>query len=370
MSAMLRKLAVIALLIVFVLIGFRAIGGLSTTTTSPSTSTTTKLGPTPVGGGTGRIAFAVFDKPQIYTSNADGTDLVHLADISIDPWQFQWAPDGAHFALRSMEGDIYVIKADGSNLIRLAETKGVGFFSWSPDGRKIVFDSYDNADSGFLRGLQLYSINIDGTGLTQITHGTDNHGKPAWSPDGTQIAFQFTTDPFVGDYELHLINADGSGEVNIASEFDYSQDILWSPDGKQLLTASGNPIQLYVLNADGSQRKQLTHTTGHNLQPSWSPDGKRIVFTTSNKDSGSRIHIINADGSDQKEFPDDPDTADGYAAWSPDGQWITYTATRIKPEANCCTSCCVNVYIVKSDGSGWRRLTNEIESSWYAIWQP
>lgn len=201
MRAFLRKLVFVALFAMFVLIGIRVIQGLSTSsTTSPSTSTAAKpVKPTPIGGGTGRIAFEVFGKNQIYTSNADGAELTHLADVDADPWQLQWAPDGTHLALRSIEGDIYVMKADGSNLIRLVETEGVGFFSWSPDSKNIVFDSYTDAELSFLSELQLYTINIDGTGRTQITKEQGHRGHPAWSPDGRQLAFQFTEDMFKGN---------------------------------------------------------------------------------------------------------------------------------------------------------------------------
>jgi len=346
--------------------------GLSTVATvTPSTlAATAPAKATPTGGGAGRIAFVAHhdDKFQIYTIQPDGTGLFHLADMDTAPWQLQWSPDGTHLALRIIGGDIYVMKADGSNLIRLVHTEGAGFFSWSSDSKRIAYDSYVNAGSVF-RNLQIYAVNVDGTGLIQITQGPDSHGHPAWSPDGRRIAFQFTKDPFIGNYEIHLINADGSGEVSIANGFANSQDVLWSPDATQLLIASGNPVQVYVMNADGARRKQLTNTSGNNLQAGWSPDGKWIVYA-SNVDGTSRIYVINADGSKPKKLTNDPDTADGFASWSPDGQWITFTSTRIRPNDNCCTSCCINVYLVKPDGTGQRRLTNEIEPTWQTTWQP
>lgn len=361
MRILLRRAAWLVLAVLLAYMGVRMLAAVGSVPPSP-------IKPTPIGGGTGRIAFAVFSKNQIYTAKADGTGLIHVADLLEEPLQLQWASDGTHLAVLGINGDIYVMRADGSNLIHLAKTEGVGFFSWSPDSKKLAYDSY--AGSNFLSDLQIYTVNVDGTELTQLTRGSGNHGHPAWAPDGRQIAFQFTTDPVKGGYEIHLINVDGSREISIARGFTYSQDILWSPDGSHLLIASGNPVQIYVISVDGLQRKQLTTTPDSKIQPSWSPDGRLILYTAFGRDGGSKVYVMNADGTNQKQLTNDPGVGDGFAEWSPDSQWITYTSTRIEPEANCCTNCCVTVYIMKADGSERRRLTNEIESTWQATWQP
>lgn len=129
-------------------------------------------------------------------------------------------------------------------------------------------------------------------------------------------------------------------------------------------------MQIYVMSADGSQRKQLTTTPDSKIQPSWSPDGRQILYTSFGGGSSSKVYVMNADGTGQRQLTYNPDAGDGFAEWSPDGQWITYTSTRINSETNCCTNCCVTVYMMRSDGSGQRKLTNEIESTWRATWQP
>jgi TolB protein len=370
MRMLLRKLALVALFVILAIMVGRIVEGLSTTPGMPPSTPTATVSakPTPIGGGTGRIAFATFHKNQIYTINADGTGLVHLTDVLTEPRSLHWSNDGAHLAFSTFEGspEIYAMNADGFDLHRIAKVIGAGGFSWSPDNKSIVYVSQDGLTP---LDNQIYAINIDGAGLIQLTQGSGNHEHPAWAPDGKRIAFQFKKDSFIGGYEVHLINVDGSGEISIADGFTYLQELLWSPDGKLILVSSGNPVQIYVVSADGSWRKQLTNTSGNNLQAGWSPDGKRIVYASS-ADGTSRIYVINADGSEQKMLTNNPDTADGFASWSPDGQWITYTSLRIKPEVNCCTSCCVNVYIMKADGSEQRKLTNEIESTWKAAWRP
>lgn len=368
MHAFLRKLVFVALFAMFALIGIRVIQGLSTSsTTSPSTSTAANpIKPTLVGGGTGRIALAVFGKNQIYTCNMQGTELVHLAGMDDSPWQLEWAPNGTYLLLHSTGGNIDVTKADGSGRIRLVETKGVSFASWSPDSTRIAYSSYAGS---LLDDLHVYVVNVDGTRRAQLTRGRGTHIHPAWSPDGTRIAFQFTDDPIKIEYAIHLVNVDGSGKTSIAEGFENIQDLTWSPDSTMILISAGDPLQIHVLSADGSQHKQLTNTSGYNSQARWSSDSKRIVYV-SNADGTGKIYAINADGSGQKKLTNDPDTSDGYVEWSPDGQWITYTSTRINPAANCCTSCCVNVYVMKSDGSGQRKLTSEIDSTWMATWQP
>lgn len=108
-------------------------------------------------------------------------------------------------------------------------------------------------------------------------------------------------------------------------------------------------------------RKNLHVTAGHL---------RRVLEPQLKRPADSTYLLTEADGTGQKQLTYDPDVGDGFAEWSPDGQWITYTSTRINSETNCCANCCVTVYMMKSDGSGQRKLTSEIDSTWMATWQP
>ena len=128
-------------------------------------------------------------------------------------------------------------------------------------------------------------------------------GGLAWSPDGTQIASAFNF--VIGNTHILIMNVDGSGgrdlTGNPVSDFDeqtFDVQPAWSPDGTQIAFV-GNPefggtVGLWAINADGSHPVQLTQNVGvpGDGSPSWSPDGSHIAFTRN-----GRIWTMRADGS-------------------------------------------------------------------------
>ena len=111
------------------------------------------------------------------------------------------------------------------------------------------------------------------------------------------------------------------------------QDGAWSPDGSQIAFESNrnNPsgMDVFVMNADGTQPKRLTDATGFNGDPTWSPDGKSIAFT-STRGGSKDIWVINADGSGLQQVTGDRGTEEN-PAWSPDGGLIPTTPTTASP---------------------------------------
>jgi Tol biopolymer transport system component len=160
---------------------------------------------------------------------------------------------------------------------------------------------------------------------------------PAWSPDGTRIAFvvvspgdEFTGE-IVGDGAVYLMNADGSGVTRLTDFPPMPEAPAWSPDGTTLLFTSWysetdevNMTDLYTIRVDGSSLTQVTHDNAPDYQPVWSPDGRRIAFE-SFAGEGFGIFTINADGSGTAVLVDTPlnETA---PAWSPDGSKIAFAA--------------------------------------------
>ncbi|MGQ9543126.1 MAG: DPP IV N-terminal domain-containing protein [Candidatus Bathyarchaeia archaeon] len=183
---------------------------------------------------------------------------------------------------------------------------------------KIIF--YSDRD-GYWR---LYSINPDGTGLTQLTHGRMD-GEPSWSPDGSRIVFTGWDD---GDPEIYVVNADGSGRVQLTFNSVWDGEPSWSPDGSRIVfTGWDETTAIYIMNLDGSNRTRLTRTLAHEQHPSWSPDGGRIAFS-SNRDGDYEIYIMNPDGTDIRKLTDNSE--DDYSpSWSPDGKKIIFVSNRV-----------------------------------------
>ena len=183
----------------------------------------------------------------------------------------------------------------------------------APATGKIAFTSARDGDS------EIYVMNADGSGHTNLTNHPAFDEDPTWSPDGSQIAFISDRD---GDSEIYVMNADGSGQTNLTNNPAIDADPAWSPDGTQIAFTSNrsnreNPApDIYVMNADGSNQTRLSNNPAHNLGLAWSPDGTQIAFGSNRDVNNFDIYVINADGSGQTRLTNIPG-ADFSPAWSP-----------------------------------------------------
>ena len=215
-----------------------------------------------------------------------------------------WSPDGRRIAFvryvsrnEILVGDLYLMNADGSNVVRRAsgsdlaapgggDAQGFRSPAWSPDGRKLAVDhgncKYD---------CNIYLMSADDDGNPPV-HLADLAAQPTWSPDGKKIAFVSLSGDD-GYHALHVMNADGSQVTPItvrdAGGIFYP---AWSPDGRRIAFTKciGGGCNIVVVNADGSASVQLT-TGARAVEPAWSPDGTRIAFTLSNYTNGAHASL-------------------------------------------------------------------------------
>jgi Tol biopolymer transport system component len=144
----------------------------------------------------------------IFTMNADGSHLTQLTEkkkpTSTEDHELQWSPNGKKIAFVRLNttasprnaGAIEVMKADGSHIQRLTPFRlDAGNPRWSPSGKQLLFNDHDNGSGETNRqNANLFTINANGSHLTQLTHVHQYHGSTsdyaqAWSPDGTQILY-------------------------------------------------------------------------------------------------------------------------------------------------------------------------------------
>jgi Tol biopolymer transport system component len=238
----------------------------------------------------------------------------------------------AYASMQNSNVQIYLINADGTKPTQLTVGGQGGVEpSWSPDGKKLVFQN---------NGLWIADITSGVVSVLPTPTTMENRWrvKPAWSPDGEWIAFN-NENGTLGD--IYLIKPDGTDLRRLTYTADISRDgnLVWSPDSKAIAFSAdrdGN-IEIYVLNVaevlNGSQagkQRQLTPTTNasgmKNLVSSWSPDGSRIVFS-SNRDGNSEIYVMDSDGNNLVRLTDNP-ASDKEPAWSPDGNRIAFSTDR------------------------------------------
>jgi Tol biopolymer transport system component len=153
----------------------------------------------------------------IFTMNADGSGLKRLTQkkkpYSTEDHMPTWSPDGRRIAFQrttisTHRGAIYVINANGTHVRRLTpRSMDVSNPRWSRDGTRILFNDYAETVPG--KSANLYTIRVDGTGLTRLTKykgGTAQAFVNDWSPDGTKIVFHFFD---TGVNDLYVMDADG-----------------------------------------------------------------------------------------------------------------------------------------------------------------
>lgn len=207
--------------------------------------------------------------------------------------------------------------------------------AWSPDGTKIAFE----------RNSEIYAMNADGTGQTILTgEGIDLFGSsPTWSPDGSKIAFSGSAGLASG---IYVMNADGTGVELLSTGPVFNP--AWSPDGTKIAFQDFDPGSLeyaiYIINAaDGTGRTKLKV----GMDPSWSPDGTKIAFGTHDASTGrDEIHVMNADGTGEINITNDPNIGERDPAWSPDGTKIAFFAFSLNTFDN------AGIFVKNSDGSG------------------
>ncbi|NKB65641.1 MAG: T9SS type A sorting domain-containing protein [Candidatus Latescibacteria bacterium] len=257
---------------------------------------------------------------DIFVMGADGgrpQRLVRLQAVNQD-LRPQWSPNGRKLAFNSHRSttdftETFVADANGRNPLSLTAPGAPGqrHPDWSPDSQRLAFWSRRTSPS------QIFSMDADGGNLQQLTNHPAQHGEPDWSPDGSRIAFGSDRDAIV---HIYVMDADGSNQSRLtqgSGVFNIYPD--WSPDGTQIAYTSLNSdfqnANLYVMDADGGNPVNLSTRSGIGEKPRWSPDGRQIAFE-SDRGGNREVYVMDADGSNLTNLTQHPGF-DGNPTWLP-----------------------------------------------------
>ena len=221
---------------------------------------------------------------EIYSMNPDGSDQINLTQHRAQDSAPVWSPTGKQILFQSDRGgvpDLYLMDADGTN-VRQVFKKLIGreFPTWSPDGKALAYHRFHTSS--------IYTASIDGKDEEELTEGL----WPAWSPNGSEIAF-------------------------MAAKF------VWAENGN--LQAPN--VRVQIINLQTQVEEKLLPGKIGMFDPTWAPDSARIAFSWRGKGVGGTIgiHIVNRDGSGLRELIDAGDGTPVFnPTWSPDGNELIY----------------------------------------------
>lgn len=215
---------------------------------------------------------------------------------------------------RDGNAEIYTANAQGTDLRRLTHE--------SLDDRKPCWTSL-HARVAFVRGGELFSMFADGTDVKQLTAGRGRVDEPACSNDSFAIAFSRLGD---NNYDIWRIDPSGGNEVRLTSDPSTEDAPAWSPDGARIafLSDRTGSYQLFVMDSDGANVRQIT-TVGEHGAPAWSVGNRIVAWREGHPSQPASFVVIDPDGGNEVTigigaFGENP-------TWAPDGKSFLYERT-------------------------------------------
>ncbi|MCX7608682.1 MAG: serine/threonine-protein kinase [Anaerolineales bacterium] len=278
-------------------------------------------------------------------------------------------------SLRTGVPQIFLINSDGSGMKQITNMPdGACQPSWSPDGMRLVFISPCLQRQKEYSESHLYTINVDGSGLTQLPIPLGGF-EPAWSPDGNRIAFTSKMD---GTFQIYVLNLlDNSIAQLTAQSSDtklpiWSRYPAWSPEGTQIIYSGYSHLtkawQIWVMSDAGKGPSRLIYSDViyYDFQPVWGPDGRTILFNQTRGpqqlgwlmkfDYEQRATTLYGSRFINGNFVANVDI-------SPDGYWLAFDS--LGPDG-------INfyVYLMTIGGQQRGRLTSYPEQEFDPAWRP
>lgn len=238
--------------------------------------------------------------------------------IALTPpaWAADRGADGV-VAFSHAGNQIAVLAANGTETILTPSGGNQGQPAFSPDGTRIAYAS----------GFHVWIMKANGTGAKAVpVTGNPYEGDPAWSPDATKLAYINGSNG-----QIYTVNVSGGTPKQLTTTGNQISDLKWSPDGRKIAydafdSAATNQHQIFTVATATGTATRLTSSSCPSSEPDWSPDGSQIAFSTSCFDGGGNIAVMPAGGGPATAVALYTLASAGYPSWSPDGSEIVFSA--------------------------------------------
>ncbi|MFZ6742337.1 Tol-Pal system beta propeller repeat protein TolB [Undibacterium sp. JH2W] len=220
----------------------------------------------------------------------------------------------------------YVTKAGSEYRLEVADADGEGIKvalrsaepiispAWSPDGTKVAYVSFEK------RKPVILVQNLVTGDRTEVANFKGNNSAPAWSPDGSKLAVALSRD---GQTQIFTVSANGGNLQKVTSSSSIDTEPQFAADGQSiyfLSDRSGGP-QIYKISVDGGEPKRVTFSGSYNITPRISPDGKTLAYI-SRREGKFQLYALDLASGQELRLSDT--TKDESPSFSPNGRYIMY----------------------------------------------
>lgn len=257
------------------------------------------------------------------------------------------------YSNRDGDDDVYIMNMDGSGVQQLTDDSGRDYEAdMSPDGSILVFASQRSGGGG----SRLFLMNADGFEVRQLTFGSSDGGRVIddyahFDHSGRRVVFQRTVQPVGGrpDADIWIVDVDSGEETQVTDTPDaWDSTPSFGAEGLSVLFESNRDgdFDLYRLDLNTMEVAQLNDVDGRDVGVKESPDGRLLAFE-SDRDGDFEVYVMDSDGGNVRALTENEDD-DHYPHWSPDGAKLLFDSDRDGDR---------EIYIMNADGSDQRRLT-------------
>ena len=208
-----------------------------------------------------------------------------------------------------------VADSDGESIhVALRSNEPIISPAWSPDGTKVAYVSFEN------KKPVVYVQNLVNMQRTVIANYKGSNSAPSWSPDGTKLALALARD---GLTQVYVVNADGGNLRRLTNTNGIDTEPQFSADGQSIYFTSdrsGGP-QIYRMSASGGDAQRVTFHGNYNISPRVAPDGKTIAYI-SRREGRFQLYALELAGSQELRLSDT--AKDESPSFSPNGKYIMY----------------------------------------------